>query len=77
MWLNITQFKFNTSGIFSRNKSVQREITSPSDGPIGEKRAELAGLAAPNRKGAFVLAKGPLLYAAPRLKRRKQELCHK
>lgn len=24
---NLTQFKFNTSGIFSRNKSVQREIT--------------------------------------------------
>lgn len=27
MWSNLTQFKFNISGIFSRNKSVQREIT--------------------------------------------------
>lgn len=39
MWLNLTQFKFNISGIFSRNKSVQREIKSSSDRAFGEQQA--------------------------------------
>lgn len=41
--------------------------------PLVSSGPELTGLAASNRKGGFVLAKRPLLYAVSHLRKRKQE----
>lgn len=77
MWLNLTQFKFNTSGIFSRNKSVQREITSSSDEPIGEKRAGARWASSLKQKRSLCFSQKATSICSSSFKEEKQELCHK